>query len=141
MTIVDFKGFKMSEAWGEGLEFAKRLAQLLGAQFPERAAKVFLINTPRWFNAVWKLVALFVDATTKKKISVFGSGSINKALAELHELCGGPAYLPPEYGGTGPPLSEAPTDNIIKAHVEALNKRNGLVPYEYWDEKAVHPRT
>jgi hypothetical protein len=46
VTIVDFKGFKMSEAWGEGLEFAKRLAQLLGAQFPERAVKVFLINTP-----------------------------------------------------------------------------------------------
>jgi hypothetical protein len=89
---------------------------------------------------VSKVVFLFVDAVTKKKISVYGAGGLQKALAEIQELCGAPQYLPPEYGGTGPPLSKAPTDALIRAHVEALNARNGLEPYDYWDAKALHEK-
>ena len=62
--------------------------------YPERADKVFILNAPRWFAALWAIVKIFVDPRTQEKINV-SSGSSMPAMLEYI----GEENVPKCYGG------------------------------------------
>lgn len=39
-------------------EFLVRSAKMVGAHYPERSEKIFILNAPWWFNVVWKVRCL-----------------------------------------------------------------------------------
>ncbi|CAM9785193.1 unnamed protein product, partial [Sphacelaria rigidula] len=36
-------------------EFLVRSAKMIGAHYPERSYKIFILNAPWWFSLVWKV--------------------------------------------------------------------------------------
>lgn len=39
--------------------------------YPERLAKLFILNMPRFFVSVWKMISRFLDKATLEKVSVY----------------------------------------------------------------------
>ncbi|RKO94996.1 cellular retinaldehyde-binding/triple function, partial [Caulochytrium protostelioides] len=63
--------------------------------YPEMMGKMFIINVPMLFTAVWAVVKQFLDEVTVSKISILGSGYKSELLKLID-----PANLPAQYGGT-----------------------------------------
>lgn len=87
---------------------AKALAaifELLQLQYPERLARLYFINAPLIFNAVWTVVSPIVSANTRQKIRFVGGRSGRSTLAAAVPL----SVLPAEYGGAAEliPVEEA----------------------------------
>jgi CRAL/TRIO domain len=55
LTIMDLRGVSVTQFAGEVREFMVRAAKLIGAHYPERSLKIFVLNAPWWFNMVWKV--------------------------------------------------------------------------------------
>ena len=43
------------------LEFIKAVAAYRGANYPERASHIFIINAPVWFGTLWAMISPFID--------------------------------------------------------------------------------
>lgn len=54
------------------VKFGKTIAAIDQDNYPEHLARLFIINAPSFFTAVWKLVRFFVDDRTKNKIHILG---------------------------------------------------------------------
>jgi CRAL/TRIO domain len=52
---MDLRGVSVTQFAGEVREFMVRAAKLIGAHYPERSLKIFVLNAPWWFNMVWKV--------------------------------------------------------------------------------------
>ena len=46
----------------------------MGNLYPESIYKLFLVNAPFAFRAMWKMITPFVDEATLKKIQICGAG-------------------------------------------------------------------
>jgi hypothetical protein len=55
LSIMDLRGVAMSQIAGEVREFMTKSAKLIGAHYPERSLKIFILNAPWWFNMIWKV--------------------------------------------------------------------------------------
>jgi hypothetical protein len=67
-----------------------------GNHYPEKSACIFVVNVPRWFSMVWKVIKPFLDPVTLSKVQILrGKASIAAALLERIA----PEQLPREYGG------------------------------------------
>lgn len=55
------------------VKFAKTIAAIDQDNYPEHLARLFIINAPSFFTAVWKLVRFFVDDRTKNKIHILNA--------------------------------------------------------------------
>ena len=63
-------------------EFVKIAAKIGQDYYPEMLGRMFIINTPFTFKALWTIVKAFIDEKTSNKISLEGS-SYAKKLLEL----------------------------------------------------------
>eukprot|EP00639_Heterosigma_akashiwo_P029681 CAMPEP_0194663088 /NCGR_PEP_ID=MMETSP0295-20121207/608_1 /TAXON_ID=39354 /ORGANISM="Heterosigma akashiwo, Strain CCMP2393" /LENGTH=294 /DNA_ID=CAMNT_0039544473 /DNA_START=118 /DNA_END=999 /DNA_ORIENTATION=- len=102
--IVDVKHMVLKQVNRDFLWMVKRIAAIDSAHHPERMGKTFIINTPKVFPMVWRGVTPFLDKNTVAKIEIYAKEkdwrpALQRAIA--------PDQLPPEYGGTGPPLHAA----------------------------------
>lgn len=62
------------------VKFAKVLAAIDQDNYPEHLSKLFLINAPGFFSAIWKLVRFFVDDRTKHKIFILDTKEMKHTL-------------------------------------------------------------
>ncbi|KAJ8758496.1 hypothetical protein K2173_000217 [Erythroxylum novogranatense] len=69
--------------------------QFLQAYYPERLGKLFVLNMPRFFVSVWKMVSRFLEKATLEKIVILTSEEERKGM--LREIGG--EVVPEEYGG------------------------------------------
>ncbi|CAK9323974.1 unnamed protein product [Citrullus colocynthis] len=69
--------------------------QSLQAYYPERLAKCYIINMPRFFVSVWKMVSRFLEKATLEKIVIVSNEEEKRSMIE--EI--GEEVLPVEYGG------------------------------------------
>ncbi|XP_047307245.1 SEC14 cytosolic factor-like [Impatiens glandulifera] len=69
--------------------------QFLQAYYPERLAKCYFINMPRFFVGIWKMISYFLDKATLEKIVIVSNEEEMKEL--VREV--GEETLPEEYGG------------------------------------------
>lgn len=69
--------------------------QFLQAYYPERLAKCFILNMPRFFVSVWRMVSRFLEKATLEKIVIVTNEDERKQL--IYEI--GDESLPEEYGG------------------------------------------
>ena len=83
ITIIqDLKNASISEYLSSKVRVYMKHGFNVGSfYYPETLKKFFIINAPFQFNAMWKLIKLFIDKVTVRKISILGS-SYQKELFE-----------------------------------------------------------
>ncbi|GLT29200.1 hypothetical protein SLA2020_040810 [Shorea laevis] len=69
--------------------------QFLQAYYPERLAKCYLLQMPRFFVAVWRMVSHFLEKATLEKIVIVSNEDEHRDF--IQEI--GEQALPEEYGG------------------------------------------
>jgi len=93
-SIMDFKGVPLSQ-----FNSVRKVIQLLTAissnNYPETLGRMFFINTPTLFTAVWSVIKNFLDENTVAKITILGS-NYSKQLLEHVDAENLPKFL----GGT-----------------------------------------
>jgi hypothetical protein len=108
--VIDLEGIKMSDFVGETVDFVKRASILSAQHYPERAGYVFIVNVPRWFKLIWRVIRPIVDRSTLEKIYILrGRDEILHNLLQRVPL----ENIPPEYGGTSMPLGQAPEERLL----------------------------
>jgi len=118
--VVDLEGIRLTDFVGETREFVVTAARLSAQHYPERGGTVLLINVPRWFQAIWKVIRPIVSESTLEKIFILrGEDEIRQKLQEHIPL----ERIPREYGGTSPILlGESPEENLLAGLVKHNNR-------------------
>lgn len=97
VQIVDISGACFSQASARAhLSFARMLADLDAAHYPERLAQIFVINAPPFFSGTFKLVSSWLDERTRARVQLLGGP---EAWQEPISRCLDLHLLPRELGG------------------------------------------
>ena len=70
--IVDLKGLGMKHLNSETRNFLKDFTKIMSDNYPECVEKMFILNAPFFFTAIWKFIGPLIDKRTRDKISVLG---------------------------------------------------------------------
>ncbi|KAL4281982.1 hypothetical protein GQ457_03G010870 [Hibiscus cannabinus] len=92
IVILDFQNITYRNVDARGLITG---FQFLQAYFPERLAKCYILNMPRFFVSVWRMVSRFIEKATLEKIVIVTNEDEKKTFIE--EI--GEEAAPVEYGG------------------------------------------
>ncbi|KAK8627650.1 hypothetical protein V6N13_135255 [Hibiscus sabdariffa] len=92
IVILDFQTITYKNVDARGLITG---FQFLQAYFPERLAKCYILNMPRFFVSVWRMVSRFIEKATLEKIVIVTNEDEKKTFIE--EI--GEEAAPVEYGG------------------------------------------
>jgi len=68
VVIMDLDGFTMSHFSKKFYEPIKRLVNIDQSKYPETLHKMFIVNYPFLFKAVWTIVSPWIDPITKSRI-------------------------------------------------------------------------
>lgn len=105
--VVDMAGFSLSILTPTVLSIFSQVARVLRRHFPSREHAIFFINAPSWVSKAFRIAGPLVSQAQRNKVRfVHGEERSRRLLERLID----PANLPPEYGGTGLPLGEAPLE-------------------------------
>lgn len=94
--IYDMEKVGMRHLWKPGIDTFNQFVTLVEDNYPERLKLIFIVNAPKIFPVIWKLVRPFVAEETRKKIKVFGTTNYKETLLEHIDA----DQLPAAYGGT-----------------------------------------
>lgn len=122
ITVIDIQGIGLRDFVGETVDFVRKASEFVGRHYPERAAYIYVLNVPSWFNVIWNVVKPMIDEVTRKKVYILrGKKAIEVALQETIPI----ENIPKEYGGTGPALGESPQEKLL---ADLIASNNGEVP-------------
>jgi hypothetical protein len=94
VVVNDMKGLTISLDF-ESIWYMKQVLAMDSAYYPERLYRLYLINCPWYFPAIFNIFSPLIDQRTRNKFRVLG-GSY---LTELEELID-PSVIPTDFGGT-----------------------------------------
>ena len=88
-SIIDLSGLNLSVLTKpELIHVVKLFCTTMDAHFPTRSHKTLLINAPRWFNTIYKIISPLLRESTKQKISILSKGKKqDEALKTLLSEC------------------------------------------------------
>ncbi|KAK9668989.1 hypothetical protein RND81_13G101100 [Saponaria officinalis] len=92
VVIGDLTGFAYSNTDIRGYLGAFSILQDC---YPERLEKLLLVDAPKLFMIMWKMIYLFIDDNTKTKIEFVDSKQLKSTLLEFMDE----SQLPDVYGG------------------------------------------
>lgn len=109
--IVDLEGITLGDFVGEAVDLVKKASKVSAEHYPERAGLVFIVNVPRWFKLIWKVIVTLVPEETLEKIFVLrGTSEILSTLSKYVPM----ENIPAEYGGTSPqPLGQSSEESLL----------------------------
>ena len=84
--VADLTGLTTSTFGKEGRRVVAKLSKMGAGNFPEVLDKMYIVNAPWIFTAIWGVMKHFVAERTRNKISIFGVSATTTALAEHLEL-------------------------------------------------------
>lgn len=93
-SLLNLKGFSMGKLKEKSRNFIKLAIDIGSDNYPEIMYKMFIVNTSFMFKGAWAIISPFLDAKTKKKISIHGS-SFQKELFKFVD----PSNVPESLGG------------------------------------------
>ena len=123
VSIMDVENVGLRDLMGETMEFLSISSKIIQGHYVERCHKIFVVNAPFFFNALWKAVSPMVHENTKKKISILGSNR-----TELLE-CIDSSQLPVAYGGTGSPLGTSKEEADLAEFVKLIGTAEQKAPF------------
>jgi uncharacterized membrane protein YgcG len=74
VTIIDTQGLRLSSLTGFVQRLFRAMLAIDGDNYPESCAHIFVVNNSAVFTMLWGVVAPWVDAGTRRKVHVLGSG-------------------------------------------------------------------
>eukprot|EP00250_Pteridium_aquilinum_P011251 c19936_g2_i1 orf=233-1192(+) len=92
LTILDVKGVAMKAMNKQVRSFIQKITKIDQDYYPEYLGKMFIVNAPTAFKAVWAVIKPWLDKRTQKKIEVHGSNFTSKLL-ELVDAENLPEFL------------------------------------------------
>ncbi|GIX63327.1 phosphatidylinositol/phosphatidylcholine transfer protein [Babesia caballi] len=99
LTIVDLRGFSLSQINSKLRSFLTAMSSVTQNYYPELLGKLLFINASALFSALWQVLSPLLDAKTLSKITVISSKTESRArVCELVD----PDQLPMFLGGTRP---------------------------------------
>jgi len=84
ISIIDLQGLDLSILRKRELQtFVKEFVAMIDAHYPTRAHKTYMINAPKWFSGLYKMISPILRETTKEKIVLYSAGAAQeKALKD-----------------------------------------------------------
>ncbi|XP_059357838.1 alpha-tocopherol transfer protein [Carassius carassius] len=104
-AIFDLQDWCFAHALQINPSLAKKISSVLTDSFPLKVRGIHLINEPIFFRPVFAMIRPFLPDKIKQRINMHGS-SYARSLSNFIPK----AILPPEYGGTGPSITEVCQD-------------------------------
>lgn len=96
-AIFDLNGIRWANLDNHALHSCFHLLQ---QHFPERVKRIFMLDSPIIFDALWRIVRPFVDPETRKKVQfVYGQSGLGEILKTIDSN-----ILPLNYGGLAPEI-------------------------------------
>ncbi|CAK9270140.1 unnamed protein product [Sphagnum jensenii] len=92
LTILDMKGLTMRHMNKQVRNFIQKITKVDQDFYPEYLGKMFIVNAPTAFKAMWAVVRPWLDKRTQKKIEVHGPNFSSKLL-ELVDSENLPVFL------------------------------------------------
>ena len=74
-SIVDLYGLNFAYMRQSDLvSFLKTFVRTMDQHFPQRSHKTLIINAPKWFNVLYKVLSPLMRESTKAKIAIYSNG-------------------------------------------------------------------
>ena len=93
---MDMKGFTSDHLKGKNRKMTKMMIDTLTRMYPEGTYKMYIINAPWPFRALWTTVKGFLDPITVQKTKVVGDDYLKTMIKDIPI-----EMIPPSYGGKG----------------------------------------
>jgi len=71
VRILDVAGVNVMDMTSEILNFIREVGNMLGHNYPERQALIYIVNVPPMFDMLWRMVQPFIRPVTRKKVRVW----------------------------------------------------------------------
>lgn len=85
-SVIDLYGLNLSILrQSDIVSFLKIFVQTMDSHFPQRASRTLLINAPKWFHMLYKLLSPLLRESTKEKIKIY-SNSVEQDNALLEVI-------------------------------------------------------
>jgi hypothetical protein len=129
ITVIDLDGLRLQGFVGEAVTFVKRAAFFTSRHYPERCGAIYIVNSPPFFQVLWKMITPILDPVTIEKVRVVYSSkydnlAIRNALVERIPM----ENIPREYGGASKiPLGFSPQERLLR---ELMNHNNFHVSWD-----------
>lgn len=94
--IVDFEHFSLRQLYSwQVINLLTDLIKIYEDNYPEILEKAYVINAPRFFPVLWKLLSPFLSQRTVDKIAIYGTEQWRKNIFERLD----PEGIPQHWGG------------------------------------------
>ena len=101
VTVLDLEGLSLGHTDSRFVDLAKRINAAHSDAYPETVHKIFVVNAPGFFGAIFGIVSGFIHPLTASKFVVLG--------ADYQEvLAGAPHHIKFDDGGSALPPVDAP---------------------------------
>jgi hypothetical protein len=107
IVIFDMKGINLTLEF-DSIWYIKQLLEVDQQFYPDRLFKLFILNSPWYFGAIFQIFKPFINPKTCEKIVILGEAYL-EALEEFIDI----EMIPVEYGGTYPEMVWELTNNSI----------------------------
>jgi len=115
-TVVDMRGVSLKTVRnGEMRDFILRSIHVISENYPQRSFRTLVINTPRWFGGIFKIVKPLLRESTKKKMEILMPGKNQDTVLRKYL---GDNSVPRE-------LLTAATDDESKSIAESAGDKTG----------------
>eukprot|EP00752_Nemacystus_decipiens_P012309 g10914.t1 len=117
ITVEDVGGVRPWHLTPKVLSVLRALTGTMKAHYVERCYKSYIINAPRAFTALWKVVSAMLDPRTRAKVAILGTDFLGAMQEEIDM-----SQIPPEYGGDSDrAIGDSDDERKIQALVARLN--------------------
>lgn len=101
ILIVDLTNMQLANFHGKKGKALAKIFSMGSTYYPESMWKIYLVNTPMIFRAVWSMVKAWLHPITVNKIQIVGSASEAIKLMNIHHIptCAIPKWLGGECEG------------------------------------------
>ena len=84
-SIIDLHGLQLGILRRRDvMSFVKKFVSTMDSYYPQRAHKTLVLNCPKWFNTLYKIVSPLMRETTKSKIEIFTRGKAQDKALKSH---------------------------------------------------------
>lgn len=128
LGILDLDGLNLSVLRKTAiLKFLKIFVSTMDSHYPQRADKTILVNAPKWFHVLFKIIAPLLRESTKERILIHKNGKVQDALLEslvpnAHSVLPGSFFSKHQGIRDMPPVLSDLEQNLREYTVERLKK-------------------
>lgn len=84
-SVIDLEGLSFGSV-KQMFGFVKEFVNVMSLHYPQRSYKTLLINSPRWFHTLYRMISPILRESTKSKIQILSGGKKQRDM--LQELLG-----------------------------------------------------